>query len=236
MSNSCCFTPPPAQFWGQYHNAGIDFIWEEFNRIPRVAVLSPTNIAHIQTTLLLSLSKFVKVNFPNIVEQSSNATTEVINILLSDVNVFQNYAFNNIFFSAASTPYLMQLQAALNGQLSPQNFEAALDAIYQDVISDALVPSREAEQLTCFLQIGIYSSEYWNNVANQNKWATLFTNNPNPNPPNYLSIGGADVAGAVGGAVRFGVAALFGGPVGWGACAVASLSTGIAASVIKAVF
>lgn len=44
------------------------------------------------------------------------------------------------------------------------------------------------------------------------------------------NVGKADAGGAVGGAVRFGVAALFGGPVGWGACGAAALGTGLGAS------
>ena len=84
--------------------------------------------------------------------------------------------------------------------------------------------------------ISRYSVFYWLNQASltESPWHV-----PNCHSTGFKfswgKLGAGDAVGAVAGATRFGVAALLGGPVGWGAAGTAALSTGLGASAGYAV-
>lgn len=92
----------------------------------------------------------------------------------------------------------------------------------------------------CYMvnSISRYSLHYWLNQGSKevSEW-----NVPKTNSGGYLfkfrwgQMGAADAGGAVAGAVRSGVLALF-GPVGWGAVGASTLASGIGASAGNAIY
>lgn len=101
------------------------------------------------------------------------------------------------------------------------------------VIEDEISKLEENDKIPCLMvaAIGRYSVYYWLNEAtlNESVWHV-----PNCSTLGFKfswsGLGWSDLAGAVGGATRYGVAALFGGPATWSACGIAALSTGLGAS------
>ncbi|MEI8278829.1 MAG: hypothetical protein WCG87_03640 [Bacteroidota bacterium] len=214
----------------------MDYIFEKCSKIPLVDTISNIDSANIVLNVLAATEEFYQLNLPLMVQQCSFVSQKTANILFSlgaDVDSYEHFAFDNLFFSDASNLFVSDLRTALDSDLSPDAFQAALNAIYKSVIADDAIPPREQEQLSAILQIGISSCQYWSDTANQTKWSTLFTNTP---PTiSFRSIWKGDVAGAVGGAAWSLGVAIFGGPAGWAIFGGNCLGGALCASAIVAV-
>lgn len=231
------YSPQP-QFFGEIHNQALDYAYEKLKQYQSQEI-NPVLGLKVQSTITTALDEFFKLNLPDLITSAnSSAQNSIQNFYMAygNVEVFQEKIFSNIFFSPVGTGFLDELQNIISLELSPEEFQTALTNIYNNAYASEEIKSREAEQLLSILQIGIYSSRYWADSQNQDKWGTLIGNEQLASRVNWSNVGKIDVAGAAGGAVRWGVLALFGGPVTWAAFGGSVVAGAAAASTAAIVY
>lgn len=227
------FLSPQPQFFGEIHNQALDYVYDNLKPF-RGQVVNISLALKVQSTISVILHDFFKLTFPLLVEPVNDSAQKSMQLFYSldgDIDAFTENLFAKIFFSPEARKYIDEFRTALTADISPEDFQSESERIYNGAYSSNDIQHRESEQLLTILQIAIYSSKYWADNINQEKWAELINDDKLRGKVNWKLVGHADAAGAAGGVVRFGVIGLFGGPVGWGAFAGSVLGGAAAASV-----
>ncbi len=261
QSNSTLITPKTMNFIGLEHNKGLDFIYQ---RLKNKSLKSQGEVGTLGTSSVKNLgiekndliefvqdatNLYVDDNYPQ------DPTTSLAHQLISSV------CTEDFVSSSSSSLYNNQIVSGLT--YNETQFLDALNVIVSDNDNSlaSIISRIESLESTAYSfsdqeKYVVFSASvvaknsltYWHD--NYSNWQNLFppsmSNNSilsiSNNKNNYQvlgdvswkTVGKADIAGAVGGAVRSGVAAFF-GPVGWGAFGASVIGTALGGSASAAV-
>jgi hypothetical protein len=176
-------------------------------------------------------------------DQSDIAFDEIVDLYGDDVYTFGHYwspnESNNQHLTQFRKTYLDNLYTIINSNQTTSQVISDIEDLELSLSNSATANETDLFILLSASAIAKSSFSYWD--SEQQKWSDLFADTPVEPEVAYgigkegvRTIGGADIAGAVGGAVRAGVLALF-GPIGAGAAFGGIIAGGIGASAGAAV-
>lgn len=230
------YCSPQPQIFGELHNKGLDYLYGRLLAFKGKTVDAKLG-AQMQSRVSTATTEFFKLNLPGMVkvcDEIAQLTTELFYSLDGNLDAIENEVFSKIYFSPTGTQYLNQVREVMAQTLPPAEYQQSLTNIYNDAYASEQLQGRESEQLLTMLQVGIYSSQYWANAENQQKWDDLTGSSGRY----WGQVATTDLATAGGACITYAgvVIAGLGTPLGWGAYGATILIAALAGSVTAALY